>query len=114
MIHGLDTSCQVRSNFSIVGALTFISNGAGPIWWSFAAVRIFATKQSGGDGGGGYLDWIGWSTLLHGIGMVFLLGVGIVLWTHLFIWTVFSPKFLFQAASLIFWLRPLGAFCVSL
>ena len=94
MIHGLDTSCQVRSNFSIVGALTFISNWAGPIC---AAVRVFATKQSGGDGGGGYVDWIGWSALFHGIGLVFLVGACIVLRTHLFIWTVFSPKFLFQA-----------------
>jgi ethanolaminephosphotransferase len=87
------------SSYSIplVGALTFISNWAGPIWWLFAAVRFFATKQSGGDGGGGYVDWIGWSALFHGIGMVFLVGACIVLRTHLFIWTVFSPKFLFQA-----------------
>ena len=79
MIHGLDTSCQVRSNFSIVGALTFISNWAEPIWWLFAAVRFFATKQSGGDGERGYVDWIGWSALFHGIGIVILVGACIVL-----------------------------------
>ena len=29
--------------------------------------------------------------------MCFLVGACIILRTHLFIWTVFSPKFLFQA-----------------
>ena len=43
------------------------------------------------------MDWIGQSALFHGVGMVFLVGACIVLRTHLFIWTVFSPKFLFQA-----------------
>src|SRR5271154_1208339 len=58
------------SSYSIplVGTLTFISNWAEPIWWSLAAVWVFATKQSGGDGGGGYVDWIGWSAFFHGIG----------------------------------------------
>jgi ethanolaminephosphotransferase len=73
----------------------FVSNWAGPIWWSFAAVRFFATKQ---HGRGEYVDWMAWSTLFHGIAMAFLVGACIVLRTHLFIWTVFSPKFLFQAA----------------
>jgi len=97
----LSNSYNGISSYSIplVGVLTFISNWAGPIWWSFAAVRFFAAKE--GNGGacerGGYLDWMAWSTLFHGIGMAFLVGACIVLRTHLFIWTVFSPKFLFQA-----------------
>ena len=88
------------SSYSIplVGTLTFISNWAGPIWWAFAAIRVFAAKPSDGGGEGGYVDWIAWSTFFHAIGMVFLVGACIILRTHLFIWTVFSPKFLFQAA----------------
>ena len=73
----------------------FVSNWAGPIWWSFAAVRFFAAKQ---HGRGEYVDWMAWSAWFHGIAMAFLVGACIVLRTHLFIWTVFSPKFLFQAA----------------
>ena len=73
----------------------FVSNWAGPVWWSFAAVRFFATKQ---HGKGEYVEWMVWSALFHGIAMAFLVGACIVLRTHLFIWTVFSPKFLFQAA----------------
>jgi ethanolamine phosphate transferase 2 subunit G len=64
------------------------------------------------------VDCLGWSALFHGIGMVFLVGACIVLESHLFIWKVFSPKFLFQAVwrglAHIFVEAVVAAFCVSL
>jgi ethanolaminephosphotransferase len=86
------------SSYSIplVGTLTFISNWAGPIWWTFAAARFFS-ENSQGHSKEVYVDWMGWCAWFHGVVMVFLVGACIILRTHLFIWTVFSPKFLFQA-----------------
>lgn len=81
-----------------VGALTFISNWAGPIWWSMAAIRIYL---GGSTKDGKYADWMGWSSGFHGIAMLFLVGACIILRTHLFIWTVFSPKFLFQVVWMV-------------
>jgi ethanolamine phosphate transferase 2 subunit G len=95
-----------------VGALMFISNWAGPIWWSAATLsflipaksKVLATsqaprktKETEGPTSAGMLWWFLETSLLHGIVIVFLVGSCIILWTHLFIWTVFSPKFLFQA-----------------
>ena len=87
------------SSYSIplVGTLTFISNWAGPIWWTFAAVRFLSTSKAQKVGMDRYVDWMGWCSWFHGIVMCFLVGACIILRTHLFIWTVFSPKFLFQA-----------------
>jgi ethanolamine phosphate transferase 2 subunit G len=83
------------SSYSVplVGLLTFISNWAGPIWWIFAGLR-FSEKRW-------YVEWMEWSSWFHGMGMLFLVGACVVLRTHLFIWTVFSPKFLFQAAWMV-------------
>ena len=87
------------SSYSIplVGTLTFVSNWAGPIWWVFAAVRLLSTPCKKDGGVNLYIDWMGWCSWFHGMAMCFLVGACIVLRTHLFIWTVFSPKFLFQA-----------------
>ena len=43
-----------------------------------------------------YIDWMGWCSWFHGMVMCFLVSACIILRTHLFIWTVFFPKFLFQ------------------
>jgi ethanolamine phosphate transferase 2 subunit G len=92
------------SSYSIplVGALTFISNWAGPIWWALAAIRFMSEARRGQVrsktvGMDRYADWMAWCAWFHGVVMCFLVGACIVLRTHLFIWTVFSPKFLFQA-----------------
>jgi ethanolamine phosphate transferase 2 subunit G len=81
----------------LVGTLTFVSNWAGPIWWVFAAVRLLSTPCKKDGGVNLYIDWMGWCSWFHGMVMLFLVGACIILRTHLFIWTVFSPKFLFQA-----------------
>jgi len=47
-----------------------------------------------------FVDWMGWSSWFHGMAISFLVCTCVILRTHLFIWTVFSPKFLFQAVWL--------------
>lgn len=93
------------SSYSIplVGTLTFISNWAGPIWWSLAALQFLLMRHEETKFGGtnGYVEWMWWCSLFHGIVMCFLVTACIILRTHLFIWTVFSPKFLFQAAWIV-------------
>jgi ethanolamine phosphate transferase 2 subunit G len=64
----------------LVGLLTFISNWSGPLWWIVSAQTQF----------------LGPAALFHGTAMLFLMIACVVLRNHLFIWTVFSPKFLFQ------------------
>ena len=92
------------SSYSIplVGTLTFISNWAGPIWWALAAVQFLSEpvryhkyrgKREKCDE---YVEWVGLCTWFHGVAVCFLVAACIILRTHLFIWTVFSPKFLFQ------------------
>lgn len=76
-----------------VGILTFVGNWAGPIWWASAtrllrSSRTLADKQSH-------------VTLLtfHAItALLFVMAACTALRTHLFIWTVFSPKFLYSMA----------------
>ena len=79
------------SSYSIplVGLLTFISNWSGPIYWTLCSLHLSRLK--------GYVQWMSWCAWFHGVVMSFLVVACIVLRTHLFIWTVFSPKFLFQA-----------------
>ena len=89
----------------LVGALTFISNWAGPIWWIAATLAFLSHErdtpcqgvQGNRAGHGVFAGWLWATSLLHGTVIVFLVGSCIILRTHLFIWTVFSPKFLFQA-----------------
>jgi ethanolamine phosphate transferase 2 subunit G len=91
------------SSYSVplVGAMTFISNWAGPIWWSMAAIQNLAERRytisSSKADVDLYVRWLLWCGTFHGVTMSFLVGACILLRTHLFIWTVFSPKFLFQA-----------------
>jgi ethanolamine phosphate transferase 2 subunit G len=99
------------SSYSIrlVGALMFISNWAGPIWWAVAAIQFLSQPSQAGelrkevssrdvsDEVDKYVMWMVWYGWFHGVVMCFLVTTCILLRTHLFIWTVFSPKFLFQA-----------------
>ncbi|AEO69526.1 uncharacterized protein THITE_2120034 [Thermothielavioides terrestris NRRL 8126] len=104
-----------------VGALTFVGNWAGPIWWALAAVvwlgerrRRLRWKGDGngegnGDGNGegeGETegDWAPWKahvavlTVFVAGGVAAVMAACTALRTHLFIWTVFSPKYLYCVA----------------
>ena len=121
-------------NVLAVGILVFLSNWAGPVWWSIAGVKLLIQSQANpevNDKGKNRRDWVkaemdnllpaesksqrheayGKSeeggvffthiTLLTLFTSASLLAVMVactVLRTHLFIWTVFSPKYLYAMA----------------
>jgi len=83
-------------NVIAVGILTFCSNWAGPLWWTSATVLLLAESR-----GQPLEDWIQHLSLVTAFVASSVLSVMLActaLRTHLFIWTVFSPKYLFCMA----------------
>lgn len=75
----------------LVGILTFMGNWAGPIWW-VSATRLLRSSRT-------FTDKQSHVTLLtfHAItALLSVMAACTALRTHLFIWTVFSPKFLYS------------------
>ncbi|CDM37642.1 hypothetical protein DTO013E5_7585 [Penicillium roqueforti] len=75
----------------LVGVLTFASNWAGPIWWASQSHRLRPKSPVGQDP----------SALLTfhvAVSLVSVMAACTALRTHLFIWTVFSPKYLYSMA----------------
>ena len=83
-------------NIGAVGILTFISNWAGPIWWT-SATAILMSHQTPHKSQNSSTQFI-FSTLFAAASTVAVMAACMVLREHLFIWTVFSPKFLFTVA----------------
>ncbi|KAL4877642.1 hypothetical protein BJY04DRAFT_221823 [Aspergillus karnatakaensis] len=78
-------------NVIMVGVLTYVGNWAGPIWWVSASQRLRAGRT--------WDKTLGHITLLTFYVTWTLLSVMAActaLRTHLFIWTVFSPKYLYM------------------
>lgn len=73
----------------MVGILTFVSNWAGPIWW-VSASKLLRSRDVENDRSAAFLTFHTASSL------VFVMGACTALRTHLFIWTVFSPKYLYS------------------
>ncbi|PHH62423.1 hypothetical protein CDD81_7142 [Ophiocordyceps australis] len=87
-------------NVVAVGVLTFIGNWAGPIFWTLATANMLLQH---GNGGNGSLKTIlarhlGLVTLFATTSMAAVMAASMALRTHLFIWTVFSPKYLYAMA----------------
>ncbi|CAH2350083.1 GPI ethanolamine phosphate transferase 2 [[Candida] railenensis] len=97
----------------IVGILTFISNFAGPIYWSLATMGwLLETKILSFEYNSNSVDFVHVKKIskqiysvkaliyltFYAVASVFLVGSCINLRFHLFIWTVFSPKLLFFAS----------------
>ncbi|KAK4197450.1 putative GPI ethanolamine phosphate transferase, partial [Triangularia verruculosa] len=82
-----------------VGVLTFLSNWAGPVWWGVASVILLLSKrqQLGGEVNvfKGHVAVTTVFVAAAGTGVMAACGV---LRDHLFIWTVFSPKYLYVVA----------------
>ncbi|KAH2006082.1 major facilitator super transporter protein [Aspergillus fumigatus] len=77
----------------LVGVLTFISNWAGPIWWASAARLLYSNPT--------FAERYGQRTLLTfhaATSLMSVMAACAMLRTHLFIWTVFSPKYLYTLA----------------
>lgn len=86
-------------NVIAVGILTLISNWAGPIWWIFATAVVMST--SFGLQKRAAFDHFALLTLFTAFSTLSVMVACMVLREHLFIWTVFSPKFLFTVAWVV-------------
>lgn len=82
-----------RYNVLLVGFLTFVSNWAGPIWWASAA-RALRSKDTQME----RWNHIALLSLFVTTTLLSTMAACTALRTHLFIWTVFSPKFLYTMA----------------
>lgn len=80
-------------NVVVVGLLTFVSNWAGPIWWmSETAInqpRMTRTEATN------RVALLSFNTTME---LLAVMAACTMLRTHLFVWTVFSPKFLYSVA----------------
>lgn len=74
-----------------VGVLTFVSNWAGPIWW-ISMSHILRPRTSEDH------DSAALFTFHVAASLVSVMAACTALRTHLFIWTVFSPKYLYSMA----------------
>jgi ethanolamine phosphate transferase 2 subunit G len=85
-------------NVLAVGALTFIGNWAGPIWWSVATCRLLVGCRMTKSVPNAAIDHFVTLTTFMAYSTLFVMGACYVLRQHLFIWTVFSPKYLYTIA----------------
>ncbi|KAL2809023.1 alkaline-phosphatase-like protein [Aspergillus granulosus] len=76
-------------NVVLVGILTYVSNWAGPIWWVSASKLLRSRRRDESQTHIPLLSFCVACTLLS------VMAACTVLRTHLFIWTVFSPKYLY-------------------
>ncbi|KAJ5598271.1 Alkaline phosphatase-like alpha/beta/alpha [Penicillium hordei] len=74
----------------LVGVLTFASNWAGPIWWASQSHRLRPKKPE--------QDPSALLTFHVAMSLISVMAACTALRTHLFIWTVFSPKYLYSMA----------------
>ena len=84
-------------NVVAVGVLTFCSNWAGPLWWTSATNVLLLNHHYLGqrDILKRHLSQL---TAFTASGLFFVMLSCTILRTHLFIWTVFSPKYLYSMA----------------
>ncbi|EFY87233.1 sulfatase, putative [Metarhizium acridum CQMa 102] len=84
-------------NVVAVGALTFVSNWAGPIFWAIATNLLLLEKFRQGQRHV-FRHHLVLLTLFATASVAFVMAACTALRTHLFIWTVFSPKYLYCMA----------------
>ena len=87
------------SNFNAVavGILTFISNWAAPIYWTFATTTLLVRKRKAGQSNV-FLQHLAFLTVFVAFSAAAVMAACTALRTHLFVWTVFSPKYLYCMA----------------
>jgi len=88
------------SGYSVVavGILTFLSNWAAPIWWSVAMWRLVHAEDVEPDGPRHLVSALTAFASVHTLAVMLACTI---LREHLFIWTVFSPKYLYTAAWVV-------------
>ncbi|KAH7321472.1 GPI ethanolamine phosphate transferase-like protein 2 [Rhexocercosporidium sp. MPI-PUGE-AT-0058] len=94
-------------NVLAVGILTFASNWTGPIYWTSATtimllrLRLCQNSTAGkarNSNGNLLKQHLALLTVFVTSSLVFVMAACTILRTHLFIWTVFSPKYLYSMA----------------
>lgn len=100
-ISSIDLSCAYNGvtsfNAAAVGVLVFVSNWAGPIFWTSATIQmLLALRRKGHENV--LQQHIALLTLFATCSLVGVMVACTLLRTHLFIWTVFSPKYLYSMA----------------
>ena len=83
-------------NVLAVGILTFVGNWAGPIWWSLGCYMLLLERSKGASET--FVRYIVLHTFFFSASLTCVMMACTLLRTHLFIWTVFSPKFLYSMA----------------
>ena len=86
-------------NAVAVGILTFVDNWAGPIWWS-TRYNMLLIKSAGGNWQS-FQKHVCILTIFNSLSTLAIMVACTVFRSHLFIWTVFSPKYLFGMAWII-------------
>ncbi|UKZ53563.1 hypothetical protein TrVGV298_007356 [Trichoderma virens] len=84
-------------NVIAVGALTLVSNWAGPIFWTSATNLLLLQKYRQGRTDA-FKNHLILMTIFVSMSVAFVIAACTALRTHLFIWTVFSPKYLYCMA----------------
>lgn len=84
-------------NVIAVGILTFVSNWSGPIFWTSATGLMLLRLRRKGEK---YILYrhLALLTVFVSCSLLFVMAACTMLRTHLFIWTVFSPKYLYSMA----------------
>jgi len=83
-------------NVVAVGMLTLVSNWAGPIWWTSATCCLLSESKVSGRSKA--FDHFALLTLFACVSTLAVMVACTVLREHLFIWTVFSPRYLYTVA----------------
>ncbi|CAM1510342.1 Fc.00g006770.m01.CDS01 [Cosmosporella sp. VM-42] len=84
-------------NLIAVGFLTLVSNWAGPIFWTSATNLLLLQKYRQGQRDA-FKQYLALQTVFVTTSVAFVMAACTSLRTHLFIWTVFSPKYLYSMA----------------
>ena len=105
-------------NVLAVGTLTFCANWAGSIWWTSSIVLLLSIHQDK-QVVKSLMEHLNILTAFVSTGVLFVMLACMTLRAHLFIWTVFSPKYLYSMAwnfgqhlfinvgygSVLYWMR---------
>ena len=85
-------------NIVAVGILTFLGNWAGPAWWTSATLLLVAEAKFEPSKARALFSQFELLTMFTAGSVLAVMLACTSLREHLFIWTVFSPKFLFTIA----------------
>lgn len=84
-------------NVGAVGLLTFCGNWAGPLWWT-SATSLLLSSHNRRTYQQAWTQHVSLLTIFAASSALFVMLACTALRTHLFIWTVFSPKYLYLMA----------------